>query len=437
MKKISDRIRKRRLINIAQNISIFAISILLTTAVFAIRVEINAAIPAGFTGPIQLIRAVGGVDSPGPGPNEMGGPGANDVLTRMVSIVDAALGDDNVPLVIQDNRILASGGVEQVPTGKADIAQGTVLNLRIWDGAAGLGHKYIQSSQAITWAARDAAVPWIIGENNWTRKTAAIPSGVGVKVDKEAIERTGADQLLRLSISAFGSGIEDVTGTQMQISKDKNFADVGAQNGGLTIPAGSSVCEGAYFGPEKTYFIRAQMTNNYGTSALAVDIGKIANPGDAVTGKVGQYTTLAGGVGQIVDRDIYNLKINLTKRPSGFGINTVVFPFLQKDASGKDQVWTCIDLAPPQYTNQPIDTIGKLVDLLNKKAGRNIVQTIGYWDRDKQEAKGMTFDNSVDPPVVSSHKGTIDLADKIESFVGYQIYVSESVGDINLKGVAK
>jgi hypothetical protein len=398
--------------------------LLLTTSASAIRLNLTASgIPAQFTGPVELYRLVGSYDPPG---------GGDDVLTRIV-VIDSSgnLTNTEVPIIVtpvasQPNIIsFTSGGVADSMTTNNDIANGTYLYLRIWDGAAGQGHYYATAARTISWGPTDAKVDW--DASSWPVYLADVPQNVGVRVDSESIQRSGTSQVLTLGISAINNGSVEIIAadTILQISKLDTFANVADATGGAkSFNSTSAVVSGDYF-TSGTYYIRAQEHSYYGyspTDLLTAPQKTISGPGSYIQDGVGVYTTLGGppsGGGTAA------LTLE-SAAPAGPGMNFISMPF--------DGPWYAFgaDGTTPlnvglNDTNQ-ITNAFHLVRVINAAAraqgtAGDVVSTFGTWDPGTQKADGVLISNYDAGSVQPALENII-----LKPVTGYQAYL----GDISV-----
>jgi len=177
--------------------------------------------------------------------------------------------------------------------------------------------------------------------------------------------------------------------------------------------------------PNKVYFFKAFSFNHTGYN---LEVGEENNNVNAFKFSAGVQAAAipALAAGAVQDTKILyvgttpEVNVDLTKKPSGYGINTIVFPvFPMCDAEDKNTV---------------VSTVKDLVDLINTKAGKTVVTTFGYWDKNDQMPIGFIY---ADNGNLKEKKGTEDEPKDVslETYVGYQIYVSETVPTFKLVGV--
>jgi hypothetical protein len=280
---------------------ILAAICLVPTSAFAIRINLNATnLPSGFTGPVQIITQVGGYDVATTTSNCIGGDDAETGLYVISS--QGLITTTPITLKVNNKTIMdasgnpPSGAPAQSQGSIVDIAKGTTLYIRVWNGTVGKGSKYAQTAKSISWLDTDAFVNWDV--SSWTTYLADIPQNVGVTVGSESILRGAGDsQALTLSISSFDDNTTENNNSlnKLQISKDPNFGDLVA--GVNDFNAASATCSGTYFTGDSTYYIRAQRGSGFGaapSTLLTSPVTVIANPGASAKNAVGKYTTLGG-----------------------------------------------------------------------------------------------------------------------------------------------
>ncbi|MBU0672632.1 MAG: hypothetical protein KJ732_06365 [Candidatus Margulisbacteria bacterium] len=359
----------------------------------AIRLEISSSnLPEGIAGPVELMRIVGSYDPPG---------GGDDVRIRLVNIVDGRLVDEEIPITVSGRTIpLASGGVEKTPGALDDISQGTKLYIRVWqDGTIAQGKYYAKSDiKTITWLETDPKVDWPI--TSWTKYLADVPQGVGVKVNSEALQRTGASLVLTLGIAAIDNGQTEIRSSQLEISKSSAFSDVDDPTGGQKkFSADSASVSGDYY-TAGTYYLRSQKTNYYGSTPgtlLTGPVRDISGPGESVVDAVGKYATLGGGIG-------------------GGG----TFTFDLKATQADKLIVNSIAIPARTLSDGAIYKVSELAAYINGKADKVVVTAISKWDPAAGQAVGVTFDG--DGNLVA---GADDFA--IDPGVGYQVFTTEDV----------
>jgi hypothetical protein len=406
------KLKRKRRLEPVKSVCVLAVALLfiLATSAHAIRLNLSGSnLPDGISGPVQLMRQVGSYDPPG---------GGDDVEIRLVNIVQGRLAEPEIPIVVSGKNIpLVSGGVEKTPGALDDIEQETKLYLRIWDGDVGQGHYYAQSDvKTISWLETDPAVDWNI--TSWAPYLADVPQNVGVRVDREALERTGTAQELIIGIRAIHAGQTEILEslTVLEISKDPSFGDVADQTGGQKrFDSSSANASGSYFEPGVYYYIRSQKGNYYGSSPtqlLTSPIEDIPNPGDYVINAVGRYATLSGGIAAAFTFKLWGKNTDVP-----LVVNSIALPSLSLAVTTSRGV-----------VEGDVSDAEQLGKLINDAVGKKVVSAICRWDPETGRAEAANFEENSD----SLRGGQINF--KLKEGEGYQVYTTETIDEVKFEG---